>query len=120
MENEALQSVFASLKAMLAKHATPTQGFVVVHDTANQYSINEAAFDAKGKPIFFGMVKIGAGKVAFHLMPVYEHPSLLANISPELKKRMQGKSCFNFNRIEPTLLKELEGVVKASTAATKT
>ncbi len=40
-------------------------------------------------------------------MPVYVNPKLLNDISPELKKRMQGKSCFNFNTIERDLLKEL-------------
>ncbi len=28
-------------------------------------------------------------------------------ISPQLKKRMQGKSCFNFTQIDPALLDEL-------------
>jgi hypothetical protein len=101
---------------MMAKHA---KGRLVVHDTDAHYYLNEGTPDAKGKPVFFGAVKIGAGKVAFHLMPVYANPELLANISPELKKRMQGKSCFNFAKPEPTLLKELEGIVKASAARTK-
>lgn len=113
MKNEELTSVFAALKTMLAKH---TKGLAVVHDTDEQYYLNEASPDTKGKPVFFGMVKVGTGKVAFHLMPVYTRPELLAKISPELKKRMQGKSCFNFSKAEPTLFKELEGVVKASAA----
>ena len=40
-------------------------------------------------------------------MPVYMYPDLLKNISPELKKRMQGKSCFNFKKLEPALFAEL-------------
>jgi hypothetical protein len=40
-------------------------------------------------------------------MPVYMYPDLLNGISPELKKHMQGKSCFNFKKIEPELFKEL-------------
>jgi hypothetical protein len=53
-----------------------------------------------------------AGKVAFHLMPVYAKPELLHGISPELKKRMQGKSCFNFSSADETLLRELEALTK--------
>jgi hypothetical protein len=34
-------------------------------------------------------------------------PDLLGNISPELKQRMQGKSCFNFKTIDERLLTEL-------------
>jgi hypothetical protein len=39
-------------------------------------------------------------------MPVYYFPDLLHDISPALKRRMQGKSCFNFasiDQLEPTL-----------------
>jgi hypothetical protein len=111
MKNEALQAVFASLRAILAKQAS---GRVVVHDTDAYYYLNEAAPDAKGKPVFFAMLKRSADKVAFHLMPVYTHPELLANISPALKQRMQGKSCFNFKNVDPALLKELERLTKAS------
>jgi len=37
---------------------------------------------------------------------------LLKDISPELKKRMQGKSCFNFKSIDKYLLKELNELTK--------
>jgi hypothetical protein len=45
-------------------------------------------------------------------MPVYVFPVLLKNISPELKKRMQGKSCFNFKSNDEKLFKELSGLTK--------
>jgi len=35
------------------------------------------------------------------------YPDLLKDISPELKKHMQGKSCFNFKKVEPELFQEL-------------
>jgi hypothetical protein len=40
-------------------------------------------------------------------MPIYAFPGLLEGISPDLKKRMQGKSCFNFTALEESLLVEL-------------
>jgi hypothetical protein len=43
-------------------------------------------------------------------MPVYMYPELLQDVSPNLKKHMQGKSCFNFKKVEPELLKELEAL----------
>jgi hypothetical protein len=48
------------------------------------------------KVIFFGAAQIKKNYVSFYLMPVYMFmfPKLLDNISPELKKHMQGKSCF--------------------------
>jgi hypothetical protein len=104
-----LTTVFKPLRDMLAKHG---KSAAVVHDTAEHYYLNAAAPDAKGKPVFLAAAKIGAGKVAVHLMPVYTKPELLSDISPELKKRMQGKSCFNFSSIDETLFKELEQLVK--------
>jgi hypothetical protein len=40
-------------------------------------------------------------------MPMYIFPELLRGISPALKKRMQGKSCFNFKAIDDELFAEL-------------
>ena len=45
-------------------------------------------------------------------MPVYVNPKLLNNISPELKRRMQGKSCFNFKKIDESLFEELAVLTK--------
>jgi hypothetical protein len=33
-------------------------------------------------------------------------------VSPELKKRMQGKACFNFSSVDATQLKELSALTK--------
>ncbi len=40
-------------------------------------------------------------------MPVYVFPELLGAVRPLLRKRMQGKSCFNFTRVDPALFEEL-------------
>ena len=47
-------------------------------------------------------------------MPVYMFPELLKGMSPELKKHMQGKSCFNFKKVEPDLFKELKELTRLS------
>ena len=39
-------------------------------------------------------------------------PDLLKDISPELRKHMQGKSCFNFKKVEPDLLEELSELTR--------
>ena len=58
-------------------------------------------------PMWFGAVRIGKAYVSYHLMPVYSHPKLAKTISPALKARMQGKSCFNFKNLDADLLEEL-------------
>jgi len=52
--------------------------------------------------------------VSLHLFPVYMFLDLLKGMSPELKKRMQGKTCWNFKKAEDALFAELGEIVSAS------
>jgi hypothetical protein len=61
-----------------------------------------------GDAMYFGAARIGKNYVSYYLMPVYAFPDLLDGISPELKRRMQGKSCFNFTHVDEMLFMELE------------
>jgi hypothetical protein len=58
----------------------------------------------------FGSVQIGKRYVSYHLMPVYAFPDMLNNASPQLRKRMQGKSCFNFTKLDDTMVGELYAI----------
>lgn len=66
----------------------------------------------KGERMWFGGVREGKAYVSYHLMPVYTHPALDAKISPALRKRMQGKSCFNFKTADEALFEELAALTK--------
>ena len=70
-----------------------------------------------GQPMWFGGVQTMKNYVSYHLMPVYSHAALAATIPPELKKRMQGKSCFNFKAQDPVLFAQLEILTRAAAAA---
>ena len=82
---------------MLAEYANR---LVVKADTSIEYTLvtkSASPFPQhKGQPMFFGSVRLGKAYVSFHLMPLYMCPALASSISPALKKRMQGKTCFNF------------------------
>jgi len=57
----------------------------------------------------FGSVRVGKAYVSLHLMPLYMSPVMNAAVSPALKRRMQGKSCFNFKSDPgPELIAELK------------
>lgn len=56
-------------------------------------------------------------QVAFHLMPVYRDPDLLDDLNESLLKRMQGKSCFNFTKVDDALLSELADLTACCRAA---
>lgn len=60
--------------------------------------------------LMFGAVTIGKRYVSYHLMCVYVAPGLLQDMSPGLRKRMQGKSCFNFTNIDEVLFDELSEI----------
>lgn len=62
---------------------------------------------SRGKDVWFGAVQTRKNYVSYQLMAVYAFPELLEGISPELRKRMQGKSCFNFKTVDERLFKEL-------------
>jgi hypothetical protein len=89
--------VFERLKSVLAKHAGELS---VSSDTPTEYKLvtrSPSPFPQhKGHPLEFGVVRAGKAYVSFHLMPIYMSPSLNKQISPGLKARMQGKTCFNF------------------------
>jgi len=56
---------------------------------------------------------MGKNYVGYHLMPVYMNRVLQKRISPELKKRMQGKACFNFSEVDPALFRQLTDLTAA-------
>ncbi len=55
--------------------------------------------------------------VSYHLMGIYMNTRLLKNISNELMARMQGKTCFNFKKIDEALFKELDQLTAQSIAS---
>jgi len=62
----------------------------------------------EGKPWgYVAGTRMGKRYVSFYLMPVYGSSGLAATISPGLRKRMQGKSCFNFTTVDEPLFAEL-------------
>jgi hypothetical protein len=106
---EGFPRVFEQLKKILETHA---QGLTVKTDTPGTYYLDGPYSEKWKKELFFGSAQIKKNYVSFYLMPVYMYPELLSDISPDLKKHMQGKSCFNFKKVEPELFQELEALTR--------
>jgi hypothetical protein len=102
--------IFEKLKAILKPYESK---LVVVHDTDRNYYLDTNYVMKNKHRLFFAAVRIGKAYVSFHLMPVYASSDLLQAMSPELRRRMQGKSCFNFKTVDEKLLEELEKITKA-------
>lgn len=103
--------VFARLKGILEPYEPQLK---LDNVTAHSYSLNAPVLGPNKKPLFFGAVQTKKNYVSYYLMPVYMYPDLLDGISEGLRKRMQGKSCFNFKKADETLFSELEALTKRS------
>lgn len=99
--------VFQALRSRMLTHA---DGLRVTRDAPGDLVVRTPTVDAKGEPGWFGTVTMRKSYVAFHLPPLYDHPSLADSLSDELGRRRQGKTCFNFKALEPALLDELEAL----------
>ena len=105
MADKDFPGAFAGLRAILEPYAPEME---VNADTDVEYGLQTHWRRPKdGYPGYFGTVKLGKRYVSYHLMPLYGFPELVDDLSPELRKRMQGKSCFNFTAVDVVLFDEL-------------
>jgi len=115
MTTKGFEEVSARLRAMLEVHVPP---LFVSDDGPMGFALDVAPEGERDPSTWFGAVRIGARYVSLYLMPIYVQPSLLDEISPELRRRMQGKSCFNFTKVDEALFRELGALTRACLDAT--
>ncbi len=107
VDRSAFPAVYNRLKAILKPYAPQ---MVVVKDDATWYYLDTKFVGKNKKPIMFAAVRLGKAYVSYYLMCVYGNTQ---GMTPALKKRMQGKACFNFASLDESLFAELEAVTKA-------
>lgn len=108
--------VFHDLKAVMQ----PLEKELVLKaDEPGRYYLNARFTRDDGYQMAFGGVEIKKNYVSYHLVPLYVRPELLENLSPTLKKRMQGKACFNFTKTDTETLKELGNLTQKGFEAFK-
>lgn len=104
------QEILGQLKKLLKPYVKKLH---VKSDGERGIYVQTNKTDIKGNREFFAGAEIKKNYVSFYLMPIYCFPELAGDISPELRKRMQGKSCFNFKTPDAALFEELGGHVKS-------
>ncbi len=109
MAENQFDEIFKQLKSILNKYE---KTLTLKTSSKDNYCLDAGYYEKYKQELFFGSVTVKKNYVSFHLMPVYVFPELLNNISPELKKRMQGKSCFNFKQVDKKLFEELDVLTK--------
>jgi hypothetical protein len=108
VSDEGRGEAFQQLKAILAKYAKKLE---LKHDTPDNYYLDSKK-PWKGKPLFFAATSARKSYVSFYFFPIYMFPDLADELSADLKKRQQGKSCFNFQAPDKALFKELTELTK--------
>jgi len=110
MAEQDFAEVFTRLRAIMAQHAG---GMDVVADGPASYRLDTRHVRKDGYVLMFGAVEIKKRYVSYHLMPLYMAPTALP-VSDQLRRRMQGKSCFNFTRVDEELFAELSELTRRS------
>ena len=115
-KEERFEEVFLRLKSLM--EPLEKQLSVKIDEPGNYY-LNTHTVREDGYVYAFGGVQVKKNYVSYHLMPVYAQPELLDDVSDTLKKRMQGKACFNFTKIDKELFAELAELTQQSFGAFK-
>lgn len=98
------QRLYDELRLLILSHG---KKLVVVMDKPGKLYLNHPRRPQDVKDHFFGGVMLHKTYVSYYLAPVYQWPGLLAASTDGLKRRMQGKSCFNFTSMDTVLMREL-------------
>jgi len=116
----ALQPVFARLRGLLQAHES---SFEVTDDDDERYRLNAPvgpatirAWGGKTKiaTIPIAWVEVRKTYVSYHLMGIDGNPKVAAKLSQQLRRHMQGKTCFNFKTLDAALIEDLREVTAES------
>jgi hypothetical protein len=105
-------AVYGRLQAIVKKYAKGS--LEARSDKKGSYALVGPPHELfEGKEVWFAAVFTKKNYISYHLIPVYVFPELLKGMSPSLKKRMQGKACFNFSHVDDAQFRELAKLTDA-------
>jgi hypothetical protein len=111
---------FAATFTALKKLLTPVpRELRVLSDNPTKYELVTKANSWRGGPMWFAGINVKKSYVSFHLLPLYVCPEVAKSVAPELKKRMQGKACFNFRTPDDAQFAQLRQLTKVGLEAYK-
>jgi hypothetical protein len=103
--SDAFPDIFQRLRALMLQAAP---AMVITDDGPTNFTLKTPWIEARTKePAWFGWIAIKKSYVAYHVMPLYSLPALNDAVPAALEKRRQGKTCFNFKKVDEALFEEL-------------
>ena len=99
-------------KKMTLFHDGPGSYMLVTKAKSFEIFVN-GKWQTRKTPFMVAAIRAGKAYVSFHLPAVYMYADLVKTYAPSLKKRMQGKSCFNFQTYDPEAARGLKALLKA-------
>jgi len=102
--------VFGALRQILEPFS---DRLAVQADAPGNYHLENRSILHRGKPLYFAGVRTNKNYVSFYLMSMYYNPAAVKSLSPSLRKRMQGKACFNFVSVDQECFAELGRLAEA-------
>ncbi len=128
MNEETLQELFGKLKKLLEKNSAGLEMRKSV--IGSQAKGSKPALHLYGKePVaimgrkpqqtYLAGITMQKNFVGLYIMPIYSHTQLTRNLSPQLRKMLKGKSCFNVNQADSAILSEIDKLLKEGKAIYK-
>jgi hypothetical protein len=111
--SKAAKPDFAPVFAALRKLLESNLGYLAVQtDKPGNYHLEAPSILHRKKPLYFAGIRTGKNYVSFHLLYLYFNPAAIKTVPPALKKRMQGKACFNFTTVDEDCFAELGRLIR--------
>ena len=109
--------IFHQLRLLLAECVPPLRAKAdspTLYDVCGTKTVTVAKKTVEG--MYFASVAERKGATVLYFFPIYTHPKAFGGISADLKKCLEGKSCFHFQTLDPKLLAAVRDMVKAGLA----
>ena len=105
---------FAAVEARLREVVQPLRSrLVATRDRPGDLALEVPGLE--GKPWgYVAGIRRGKRYVSYYLMSAYADPTVMTSMSEELRRRMQGKSCFNFTHVDEPLFEELGRITETT------
>ena len=107
--------IFQTIRASLQPYTA--NGFIARENSETNYELwserNIVIGGEEKHELFFASVKITKSNVEFHLLATDVEQEISNIVHPELLKLLNGKSNFQINRLDDTLLEQIDAALAA-------